>query len=548
LYCNTQPHQLSGVYASGSTCSSKNGAVYTSGYDNWGNVTSRTYSGTTATLSYDLFDHLTQWYVSATNQEQYLYDASGERVLRRSTNTSGTTLTVYAFGLEDHQYSGGGTNQANTYYYTLAGRLLGALDSNGTTFYLTDTLGSVLLSFTNVAGGASIKAGQVFGPYGNARYHAGTFNTAKGFTGQYNDGLTGLDYYGARYYDPVVGVFLSADSVDGNALGDNPYAYVGGNPETFSDPSGHLLTWHGGAGGDGWTSPVTYGTNPNAWTNYGPPVAPSVVGGFGGPSISGYQPGATSGPSVSQDTCSQLGCSVWARLRTGSIQVATPAQTTMCMFGACFQVPALSYHWVDTETPACLATGPYVCHNEASDSSAEGDRDKNLGGVADGGIMAADAAGGEAGTNEGYPNKSPGTLQGDLEEAGRLGVHPLKIGDPELHGMLQGASKENPFRIKWAVNTNGDLGIIPHSVPDPLSGNGFTEIYHTVIFGGENVLVAGEGGLFINDDGIYEAAWLDNNSGHYVPRDLAAWDRAYNTIGIPAFRDAGVIVPEDLEF
>jgi hypothetical protein len=59
------------------------------------------------------------------------------------------------------------------------------------------------------------------------------------------------------------------------------------------------------------------------------------------------------------------------------------------MFGACFQVPAVSYHWAETETPVCLATGPYVCHNEASDSSGEGDRDKNLEGVADGGIAAA---------------------------------------------------------------------------------------------------------------------------------------------------------------
>jgi hypothetical protein len=48
-----------------------------------------------------------------------------------------------------------------------------------------------------------------------------------------------LDYYNARYYDPVVGVFLSADTVQGNAKGMNPYAYVGGNPETKSDPTGH---------------------------------------------------------------------------------------------------------------------------------------------------------------------------------------------------------------------------------------------------------------------------------------------------------------------
>ena len=103
---------------------------------------------------------------------------------------------------------------------------------------MTDGLGSILASFTNAAGGATLKGNQVFGPYGNARSFQGSINTAKGFTGQYNDSLTGLDYYGARYYDPVAGVFLSADKAVGNNAGANPYAYVGGNPESYSDPSG----------------------------------------------------------------------------------------------------------------------------------------------------------------------------------------------------------------------------------------------------------------------------------------------------------------------
>jgi hypothetical protein len=193
LYCSTsQPHQLTGLYASGSTCSNKTGQVYASSYDPWGNVTSRTYSGTMATLSYDILDHLTQWYVSSTNQEQYIYDANGERVLRRSTTSSGTTLTVYAFGLEEHQYSGSGTNQSNMYYYALGGRLIGGLDSNGTEFYLTDALGRLLASFTNTANSAALKSNQLFSPYGTARYTSGTLNTARGFTGQYDDSLTGL--------------------------------------------------------------------------------------------------------------------------------------------------------------------------------------------------------------------------------------------------------------------------------------------------------------------------------------------------------------------
>src|SRR6185312_1759997 len=51
------------------------------------------------------------------------------------------------------------------------------------------------------------------------------------------DSASGLDYYGARYYDPTLGQFTSADTVSD---GLNLYAYVNGNPETFTDPSGHI--------------------------------------------------------------------------------------------------------------------------------------------------------------------------------------------------------------------------------------------------------------------------------------------------------------------
>src|SRR6266571_4191401 len=243
LYCNSShPHQLDGLYPTGTTCSGKSGQVYTSSYDAWGNVTSRFYSGTTATLSYDKLDHFVMWDAGSTNREWYIYDSGGSRVLRRSTNSSSTTLTVYAFGLEEHSYSSSGSNQSNTYYYPLGGQLIGELNGSATQFLLTDALGSVLASVSNVAGSAAVQGNQVYGPYGKQRYKQGTMGTSKGFTGQYNDSLTGLDYYNARYYDPKVGVFLSADTVEGNGVGRDPYAYVGGNPETWSDPTGLVVT------------------------------------------------------------------------------------------------------------------------------------------------------------------------------------------------------------------------------------------------------------------------------------------------------------------
>ncbi len=101
--------------------------------------------------------------------------------------------------------------------------------------------------------------------------------TNKGFTGQYNDSVTGLDYYNARYYDPVAGVFLSADVVQGNGQGMNPYVYVGGNPETMNDPTGNVVMCpdpsgcgsSGSGGASGGSSGGATGGSASFSTGYG---------------------------------------------------------------------------------------------------------------------------------------------------------------------------------------------------------------------------------------------------------------------------------------
>ncbi|HVB23328.1 MAG TPA: RHS repeat-associated core domain-containing protein [Ktedonobacteraceae bacterium] len=285
LYCSSgsnTPHQLTGIFpiGGGASCSNQTGAVYTSSYDAWGNVISRTDNGATTTLSYDLLDHLVEWNSGGTNREWYGYDANGQRTLERTLTGSGTTITVYAFGNE-YTYNGSGTFQSSTHYYTLAGRLIGELTASpgqNTNIFVTDALGTVIATFSNVMGSAAVLANQVYGPYGTQRYKSGPMPTytMKGFTGQYTDAVTGLDYYNARYYDPVAGVFLSADTVQGNLVGMNPYAYVDGNPETLSDPTGKMYAplpgsggGNSGDGGSGGGSPGTGQPNPTP-----PPVDP----------------------------------------------------------------------------------------------------------------------------------------------------------------------------------------------------------------------------------------------------------------------------------
>ncbi|HEX2350112.1 MAG TPA: RHS repeat-associated core domain-containing protein [Ktedonobacterales bacterium] len=91
---------------------------------------------------------------------------------------------------------------------------------------------------------------------GAARMLCSAYPTSKGYTGQRADATTsGLDDYGARYYDAVAGQFTSADTLlplsaaqpDPGQL--NRYAYVAGNPETKTDPSGHVRVRPTGRGG-----------------------------------------------------------------------------------------------------------------------------------------------------------------------------------------------------------------------------------------------------------------------------------------------------------
>jgi RHS repeat-associated protein len=54
------------------------------------------------------------------------------------------------------------------------------------------------------------------------RYQNGTLPTDYAFTHQRSDATSGLDFYGARFYDPVAGQFTSADTTLAGGL--NRYA------------------------------------------------------------------------------------------------------------------------------------------------------------------------------------------------------------------------------------------------------------------------------------------------------------------------------------
>ncbi|RMP07207.1 hypothetical protein ALQ28_200042 [Pseudomonas syringae pv. delphinii] len=63
-----------------------------------------------------------------------------------------------------------------------------------------------------------------------------------GFHGKPFDDSTGLSYMGARYYNPILGRFLTLDPEDvvvENIHSFNRYAYANNNPYRYVDPDGH---------------------------------------------------------------------------------------------------------------------------------------------------------------------------------------------------------------------------------------------------------------------------------------------------------------------
>jgi len=168
-----------------------------------------------------------------TASDGFLYDNEGNRVLQRVSTSSVTDTTTFD-GYTDTVLSGGTTT--TTKYYSANSQRVAMRTSSTLSYLLADALGSSTVALTS---SGSTQAVQLFAPYGSVRYSQGSIPTTYNFTGQRLDSQTGLLYYHFRYYDPVSGRFVRADTTQTNAGGMDPYAYVGENPETRDDPTGH---------------------------------------------------------------------------------------------------------------------------------------------------------------------------------------------------------------------------------------------------------------------------------------------------------------------
>ena len=119
-----------------------------------------------------------------------------------------------------------------------------------TIYYHNDHLGNPVAA-TSATG--ELMWQEEFTPYGTRQIKQDGGLNHIWYTGKELDADTGLVYFGARWYDPSIGQFLSVDPVGvipGNRFSYNRYAYANNNPQKYIDPDGEFaqLIWGGLAG------------------------------------------------------------------------------------------------------------------------------------------------------------------------------------------------------------------------------------------------------------------------------------------------------------
>ncbi|EKR98109.1 RHS repeat-associated core domain protein [Leptospira mayottensis 200901122] len=221
--------------------------TFTLQYDANGNLTRQRDNSKDLTkrISIDSQDRITQ--IQDGNNAvlgSYWYDESGFRIRKSSlepkNNVFSNVEILYPskfFGLEFIESENVISSVNNVY---LNGVRIAALNEAGAlAYYLTDQVDSV----SHVLDDDGNTLSQIqYQPYGETFIQRGDLNFSPKFNSQELDRESGFYFFNARYYDPGIARFTSADTiVDGefDTQGWNRFSYVKGNPIGAKDPTGH---------------------------------------------------------------------------------------------------------------------------------------------------------------------------------------------------------------------------------------------------------------------------------------------------------------------
>ncbi|MGA2226152.1 MAG: RHS repeat-associated core domain-containing protein [Syntrophobacteraceae bacterium] len=240
-YTGPQPHA---VTSAGSN---------TYSYDLNGNMTNRNGQA----MAYDQENRMVQ-----AGSYSYVYNYKGMRAVKNGGTPSSTTSYFNKYWEC--------TNGACTKHIFAGSQRIASNNGSGAYYYQPDHLGGL-----NVAtdGSGNLAETNFYYPYGEDWIKTGSVDLHYKFTDQENDPETGVYYYKARYYDPVIGRFVSPDPMVQAAYDPTTFSrlsvhrYLPNRPPVYalSVRTGHLLNNFGGSISNAWSqvgiNPYTYVQN-----------------------------------------------------------------------------------------------------------------------------------------------------------------------------------------------------------------------------------------------------------------------------------------------
>lgn len=173
----------------------------------------------------------------------YSYDPFGRRISKTVFNNGASKTTYFLYSAQGlmAEYDEQGNAIRNYNYWPGANwgskPLYLEQEKDGSSkhyFYHNDHIGTPQ-ALSDAQGQVVWRA--EFSSFGETTAHLNQVENPLRFAGQYYDNETGLHYNRFRYYDPSQGRYISSDPI-GLAGGINSFAYVNGNPLSYTDPLG----------------------------------------------------------------------------------------------------------------------------------------------------------------------------------------------------------------------------------------------------------------------------------------------------------------------
>jgi RHS repeat-associated protein len=194
------------------------------------------------TFNYDGEDQLREA-VGPNGREVYYYDHHGQRML--AVNQNGARFT---FGASETRFDAAGKQVQRYVHIGDAGGTLARVETalkepRSIELQYSDALQNMIVSLDER--GRPVATFH-YGAFGEVVHATGAANHNRHFNGKEEDASTGLRYYGARYYDPLILRWVTADPLytfAPDVAGSEParmnlYAFSLNNPVRYFDPDG----------------------------------------------------------------------------------------------------------------------------------------------------------------------------------------------------------------------------------------------------------------------------------------------------------------------